>query len=243
MESAHKEELFKQYFLTKDIETRNQLFNYYNHLPEIIAKKFTSRGVEFDDLYQVGCIALLEALERFEPDKGVQFQTFASSTIIGKIKNYLRDKSALIRLPRKNFELLHKIKNAKETLSQSKGRIPNVTEIAEHLQIDEEIVLESLEAQYNCDLVSLDSLLSVEYEEQLSSVLGKEDTSYSAIEDLDFLKSNIESFDEIEQKIIFERFFNEKTQSEIAVLLNVSQMHISRLERKILEKLKYIFLG
>jgi len=238
MTSVHKEELFKEYFKTKDTEIRNQLFNYYNHLAEIIAVKFTSRGVEYDDLYQVGCIALLEALERFDSSKGVQFQTFASSTIIGKIKNYLRDKSALIRLPRRNFELLHKIKSAKEVLSQLKGRIPNVTEIADYLQVHEDIVLESLEAQYVCDFVSLDSLLSVDYEEQLASIIGKEDSSFNAIEEFDFIKSNLDAFDEIEKRVIYERFINEKTQSELATLLNVSQMHISRLERKILKKLK-----
>lgn len=236
MEPRSREQLFEIYAQTKDQHIRNQLFEHYVYLAEILSKKFISRGADYDDLYQVACMSLIEALERFNISKGVQFQTFASTTIIGKLKNFLRDKSNVIRVPRKNAELISKVNKAKAILTQTLGHIPNISEIATYLQIDEDLILESLEAQYSCDTVSLDSLISPENDQDISSMIGEEDTSFILIEDRDFLERNLEKFNEIEKEVIYERFYNERTQRELAELLGVSQMYISRLERKILKR-------
>ena len=144
----HEDSLLAEYCRTRNIELRNQLVGKYLYIAEIIAKKFTNRGIEYDDLYQVASLALIKALERYDITKGYKFSSFATPTIVGEIKNYFRDKSRLIRLPRKESEYIKKIENAKSHLSNKLGRSPTPDEIAEYLGITSEQVLELMESSY-----------------------------------------------------------------------------------------------
>ena len=130
--------LLAEYCRTRDINLRNELISRYLYIADIISKKFSNRGIEYDDLYQVASLALLKALERYDITKGFKFSSFATPTIVGEIKNYFRDKSRMIRLPRKESEYIKKIENAKTYLSNSLGRSPTPDEIAEYLGITSE---------------------------------------------------------------------------------------------------------
>jgi RNA polymerase sigma-B factor len=145
----HEDSLLAEYCRTRDVDLRNQLVGKYLYIAEIIAKKFTNRGIEYDDLYQVASLALLKALERYDITKGFKFSSFATPTIVGEIKNYFRDKSRIIRLPRKESEYIKKIENAKNYLLNQFGRSPTPEEIGEYLGITSEQVLELMESNYS----------------------------------------------------------------------------------------------
>lgn len=232
------EQLFKEYCLTRDVHLRNRLLERYLYIAEIITKRFLNRGVEYDDLYQVASLALIKALERYDIDKGFKFSSFATPTIIGEIKNYFRDRSRMIRLPRKDSEAIKKIEAAKNELSHQLGRIPKPEEIAKLLNLSVEQILELMESKHATQTASLDHFIDEDGETDLFQIIGQEEKQYSRIESQDFLKRTMTEFGELEKKIIYERFFREKSQREIAESIGVSQMYISRLERKILDRFR-----
>jgi len=235
---AENEELLKQYCETRDIHIRNELLSRYLYIAEIIAKRFVNRGVEYDDLYQVASLALIKALERYDIQKGYKFSSFATPTIVGEIKNYFRDRSRIIRLPRKDSEYIKKMENARNELSLQLGRAPKPDEVAKYLKISTEQVLELMESSYATKTASLDHYIDEDGETDLLQVVGSEEKEYSRIEDRDFLEKSMQGLGELEKTVIYERFYNEKSQREIAESIGVSQMYISRLERKILEKFR-----
>ncbi|ACM59569.1 RNA polymerase sigma-B factor [Caldicellulosiruptor bescii] len=230
--------LFEEYQKTKSIELRNELVNKYLYIAEIIAKKFVGRGIDYEDLYQVACIALINAVERFEPNKGYKFTSFATPTIMGEIKRYFRDRASIIRLPRRIYETSAKIKLATEVLSTKLKRPPKVEEIAQHLNMSAEEVLEVMEASNNYLPQSLDQTMYEDEEMTLGDVLGKSDENILQVENVEAVKKAIERLSPFEREFVQKRFFEEKTQKEIAEEMNVSQMYISRLEKKVLKKLK-----
>jgi RNA polymerase sigma-B factor len=242
MEARKKEEhedlLLAEYCSTRDINLRNELAGRYLYIAEIISKKFSNRGIEYDDLYQVASLALLKALERYDISKGFKFSSFATPTIIGEIKNYFRDKSRMIRLPRKESEYIKKIENAKVTLTNNLGRSPVPEEIAEYLGITSEQVLELMESSYSTKTASLDYYIDNEGETDLMAVIGREEKDYRLIEDKDFIDRVMATLDEQERKVITERFYKGRSQREISEEMGVSQMYISRMERKILERFR-----
>jgi len=233
-----KEEMLKEYCKTRDIKLRNELVKHYIYIAEILAKKFVNRGVEYDDLFQVASLALIKALERYDITKGYKFSSFATPTIIGEIKNYFRDKSRIIRLPRRENEMIKKIESAKVQLSNQLGRSPKPEEIADNLGLSTEEVLELLESSYLTNTASLDYYINNEEETQLMAVVGKDEKNYSIVEDRDFIKRMIEGLSDMEKKVIHERFYNERSQRDIAEEMGVSQMFISRMERKLLERFR-----
>lgn len=231
------DELFAEYVKTKDLGIRNQLIEKYLYIAEIAAKKFVGRGVDYEDLYQVASLALVKAIERFEPDREIKFSSFATPSLIGEIKNYFRDSSRVMRLPRRDIELYKKLNKFVEEYVANKGYKPSVKIIAEHLGVPEERIFEVLEMKQADNVMSLDADLSVGENTSLSAVLGKEDESFEQIENHDFLKYCLDLLNDTEKQIIEERYFKNRTQKQVAEILHVSQMQVSRMERKILSKL------
>jgi len=233
-----EEEIFCEYARTKDRTLRDEIINRYLYIAEIITKKFTNRGVEYDDLYQVACLGLMHAIERYDVTKGIKFSSFATPTIIGDIKRYFRDKANIIRIPRRIYEVYQKVNQAKNVLTQELGRAPKVEEMSEYLNLPEETILEVLESVNVNTIQSLEQSINSDDPTALHNVIGEEDASFTQIENRDFIEKSINTLNDIEKEFVNQRYFKNKTQKQIADAMGVSQMYISRLERKILEKFK-----
>lgn len=234
-------ELFNIYSKEKNVEIRNILIERHMYLANILAKKYINKGVEYDDIYQVASLALIYAIDRYDIEKGYEFSSFATPTIIGEIKKYFRDKVWTVKVPRRIQELSKKISEAKLFLEQKYKRSPKAIDIANHLGCTEEEVLEAIEASYGYQPMSLDTSSNDDSDDKeitLKDKVGQEETSFGNIENKDFINKFIETLNELEVKIFKDRFFQDKTQSVIAKELEISQMTVSRLERKIIEKLK-----
>jgi RNA polymerase sigma-B factor len=241
LSDLNEKELFKLYASTKDVEVRNELVNRYLYIAEILSKKYINRGIEYEDIYQIASLGLIYAIERFDLSKGFEFSSFATPTVIGEIKKYFRDKGWAIRVPRRIQELSKKINNAKNILTQQLQRTPKVEDIAQYLGCTEEQVLEAMEASHVYTPKSLDLSYDANSDDkdmQLMDLVGEDDKYFDTIENHDFLKKGMEKLNEVELKIIKNRFFNNKTQIQVAKELNVSQMTISRMEKKVIEKFR-----
>ena len=211
------------------------------YLVNLLSKKYINKGVDFEDIYQVASLALIYAIERYDIEKGYEFSSFATPPIIGEIKKYFRDKVWTLRVPRRIQELSKKINEAKLVLEQENKKYPKVKDIAQYLECTEEEVLEAMEASYGYQPISLDSSSNDDSEEKdisLIDKIGQEESSFGNIEQQDFINKFIETLNELEVKIFKDRFFLDKTQSAIAKELDISQMTVSRLEKKIVEKLR-----
>jgi len=232
--------LFIKYKNSPSADNRNEIVNKHLYLAEIISKKFVNRGIEYEDIYQVACIALIKAVERFDMDKGVKFVSFATPTIIGEIKRFFRDKGSVIRIPRRIYEIYQKVNHAREHLTQELHRAPRVNEIAEYLNIDEETVLEIIESWNAYNIQSFDQNIYNDDDLELHETIGEDDATFERIENRDFLEKSLHRFNDAEREFIKMRYFRNRTQKEIAARLGVSQMYVSRLERKVLEKFRKI---
>lgn len=234
-------EIFLEYSKTRDIEIRNQIFSKYQYLADIISKKYVNKGIEHEDIYQIASIGLIYAIERYDINKGYEFTSFATPTILGEIKKYFRDKGWAIKVPRRIQEVSKKINDVSNDLSFKLNRTPTIKELSENLGYSEEEVLEAMEAGKLFVSQSLNVNLDKgsEFKEmELVDTIGDETNNYETFENYEFLKKSLELLNKLEKEIIVERFYNNKTQSEIAKRLNISQMTVSRLEKKALEKIK-----
>lgn len=234
------EELFTEYQKERSVIIRNEIVSKYLYLAEIISRKFLNRGMDYEDIYQVACIALIKAVERFSLDKGVKFVSFATPTIIGEIKRYFRDKGSVIRIPRRIYEVYQKVNHAREYLMQELQRAPKVEEIASYLNISEEMVLEIIESWNAYSVQSFEKNVFSDDDIELHETIGEDDATFERIENRDFLQKSLDRFNEAEKEFIIMRYFGNKTQKEIAEKMGVSQMYISRLERKVLERFRKI---
>ena len=237
---AEKElmELFKRYKETGDVALRNQIVEQNLYIADIIAKKFVRRGVEYDDLVQVARLALIRGVDRFDPDMGMQFTTFITPTIMGEIKNYFRDKSRLVKIPRRLGELAMTVKKFSAEYESKNGEKPSVRMIAQTLEISEEEVVKALEVG---GTVSLDASVhgeDGEGEMSLHATLADSEDAYETFETKEAILSALKDCTEQERLIIKYRYTDGLSQSETAKRLGVSQMFVSRLERKVLAKLK-----
>lgn len=233
--------LFKKFKETKDRKIREELIERHLYIAEILSKKYANRGIDYDDIYQVASIGLIYAIDRYDIDKGFEFSSFATPTIIGEIKKYFRDKGWTIRVPRRIQELSKKINNAKMILSQELQRTPTLKDIAEYLNSTEEEILEAMEGSKVYTPQSLDITYDSNGDDKdvnLADIIGEEDIYFNKIENNDFLQRGIEKLNEMERKILIDRYFNNKTQVSIANELNISQMTVSRVEKKIIEKFR-----
>ena len=235
------QDLFLLYHETKDIEVRNQIFEKYKYMAEIISRKYNNKGIEHDDIFQIACMGLIYAIERFDITKGFEFTSFATPTILGEIKKYFRDKGWSIKVPRKIQEISKKVNDYSNILSVELNRAPTIKEIAEYIDSTEEEVLEAFEAGKMFNSQSLDEKFDNSSDDSdltLMDVMGQDDKHFAIIENEDFIKKSMEKLNELEKEIIVKRFYLNKTQSEIAKELNISQMTVSRIEKKSLEKLR-----
>lgn len=239
--SLTEKELFKQYSATKDIEIRNELINRYLYIAEILSKKFLNKGIDYEDIFQVASLGLIYAIERYDINRGFEFSSFATPTIIGEIKKYFRDKGWSIRVPRRIQELSKKINVSKNILGQTLQRVPTVKDIADYLNCTEEEVIEAMEASQVYISRSLDLTYDNDGENkdiQLLDIIGETDKRFDQIENKDFLDKVIKKLNQVEKKVLEDRFFRNKTQMQVAKELNVSQMTISRMEKRIIEKFR-----
>ncbi|HOK49841.1 MAG TPA: SigB/SigF/SigG family RNA polymerase sigma factor [Sedimentibacter sp.] len=234
-------DLFLLYHETKDIEIRNQIFEKYRYMAEIISRKYSNRGIEHDDIYQIACMGLIFAIERFDITKGFEFTSFATPTILGEIKKYFRDKGWAVKVPRKIQEISRKVNEYNNILASQLHRAPTIREIAEYANSTEEEVLEAFEAGKMFNSQSLDEKFDFSKDENdisLMDVVGAEDKYYNMIENKDFITKSMSKLNELEKNIIIKRFYENKTQSDIAKELSISQMTVSRIEKRSLEKLR-----
>ena len=237
-DSADTYEKFAEYRRTGDRALRNELVEEHMRLAEFLARRFAHRGEAADDLRQVALVGLLKAVERFEPDRGLQFSSFATPTITGELKRYFRDRGWAVRVPRRIQELHLELDRTVNDLSQELGRPPTPAEIAQRAGVLEEDVLESMEAGSLYRLASIDAgRLDDESSSSPAQRLGEVDPELVAVDDRVAVGEMLAVLPEREQKIVYLRFFEGLTQSEIAEQIGISQMHVSRLLVRSLETL------
>lgn len=235
-----EERLLEAYFLTRSKEDRNRAVEAHLRYAAMIARRFSGKGVEYDELYQVASLSMVKAMERFDPQKDVKFTTFAMPTMAGEVKNYFRDRSRIVRMPRGSTNLLRAIEKSREALEQTLLRSPTPEEIAKHADLPFEDVVEALAMSDTRSVASLDAETGSEDDGSapLSAILGGEDRGYADFELRDALTRAMRDLTEQERKCLHLRFFENRNQREAADALGVSQMTVSRMERRLLEKLR-----
>ena len=232
-------QLFKDSRRSRDPVVREQLVGQYTALVRSLARRFAGRGEPLEDLEQVGYLGLIAAIDRFEPELGLEFTTFATPTILGEIKRYFRDKSWAVRVPRRLQETYTKVMRAQEELSQKLGRGPTVPEVAAELLLEPDEVLQALEAGPAHRAVSLDAPAPGQDQDgEMGDRLGTEDQNLNRIELQNVLSGAMRHLTPREREIMILRFVDELPQTEVARRLGISQMHVSRLQRAALAQLK-----
>jgi RNA polymerase sigma-B factor len=218
---------------------RDELVEMHLPLVEYLARRFRNRGEPLDDLVQVATIGLIKSVDRFDLERGVEFSTYATPTIVGEIKRHFRDKGWAIRVPRRLQELKLALAKATSELSQRNGRAPTVAELAGHLEMSQEDILEGLESANASSAVSLDAPDAGDDDSPaVADSLGATDEALEGVEYRESLKPLLEQLPPREKKILLLRFFGNMTQSQIAAELGISQMHVSRLLARTLAQLR-----
>jgi RNA polymerase sigma-B factor len=233
--------LLRRYHLHGDRRARDQLITMYLPLVRSLARRYSSRGEHFDDLVQVGSIGLIKAIDRFDLTRGVELTTYATPNIIGEIKRYFRDKGWSVRVPRGLQELNIRLNKVIDELVPKLQRSPTINEIAAAAGATPEEVLEALETSQAYNSVSLQAAPNGESgddETGLIDYMGTEEAAYDTMEDRTMLAPGFAKLDARERYILHLRFFEGLTQSQIAARVGISQMHVSRLIRRALEKLR-----
>jgi len=207
-----------------------------------LASRFgAGASTSLDDLVQVGFVGLIAAIDRFDPDKGVSFVTFAVPTILGEIKRYFRDQTWGLKAPRRLRELGLSLRKLREQLEQNLGRPPSVEEMARAAGVSEERLLQAMDLDRIYQPASLDAHLQDENGDDKSSfweAVGRFDPELTAIEERETLRRALTHLDNRQRQIIYFRFFEEASQADVARRLGISQMHVSRLERQALKRLR-----
>ena len=237
--SQKTREKFVQFAATHDPALRDQLVTAHLGLAHQLARRFVNRGESYDDLVQVASLAIVKSVDRFDPERGVEFSTFATRTVLGELKRHFRDKGWAVRAPRRIQELYLELGQTVGTLSQELGRSPTVAELAESTGASEESVLEALEAGQGYRTSSIDA--PDRQEETLAERIGGEDATFGNVDDRSVLAPALARLAPREQTILRLRFADGLTQSEIATRIGVSQMHVSRLLAASLERLRKEF--
>ncbi len=228
-------ELFKKYRETGDISIRNIIAEKHLYIAEILAKRFVGRGVAYEDLLQEASIYLLEAVETFDETRGLQFSTYATPSITGKLKNYFRDHARLVKVPRRLSEVNLEIRRFAEDYLSRYGKTPNVREIAVALSYEEEEIVQALEAG---NTLSIDAQMGDDGGRTLGDTLPTDEEGFARFELKETLAAATADLSPLEKSLVECRFVEELSQTETAERLDVSQMTVSRMERKILAKLR-----
>jgi len=232
-------DLFVAYRETGDRRVRNDIAERHLHLADFFVKKYRNRGVADDDLRQVALLAMIRGIDRFDPDRGIQFTTFASRTIEGELKRYFRDRTWAVRPPRRMQELHLGIRTAQNELEQRLGRIPTAHDVAAHLGVTLDEVIEAMEAGGAHSQTSIDQSGDDDGPTPaIDRALGASDVGYGAIDDEIVVRNLLDRLPERERTILYLRFFENMTQSEIAERCGISQSYLSRVVRHALADLR-----
>src|ERR1700677_2543972 len=232
-------EKFAEFARTREPRLRDELVEAHLGLAFQLAHRFSNRGEPYDDLSQVGAIALIKAVDRFDPERGVEFSTFATRTVIGELKRHFRDKGWAIRAPRRIQELCLELGHIIESLSKELSRPPPVSEMAAAAGASEEAVLEALEAGQSYRTSSIDA--PDRQEGTIANRLGDVDAGFAGTDDRMVLALSLARLPDRERSILNLRFVEGLTQSQIATQMGISQMHVSRLLTTSLAKLRESF--
>jgi len=225
---------FREYRRTRDRQLRNELIEEHRFIAEILARRFARRGEPLDDLVQVAMLALLKAVERFDPDRRVEFGTFATPTITGELKRHFRDRTWRLQVPRRAKDLHVQLRGAASAAAQRLGRQPTVTELAGEVGASEDEVLEALEIGASYRTVSLDRRLPDGPTERsaFDGDLLADERGYDEIDGRSLVADLLDGLPAREREIVELRCFAEMTQAQIAAHVGLSQMHVSRLLRR-----------
>jgi RNA polymerase sigma-B factor len=237
-ERRRANERFVEYRRTHDRALRNELIEEHIGLAKGLARRFGGRGEAREDLVQVAMVGLLKAVERFEPERGLAFTTFATPTITGELKRHFRDKAWSVRIPRRTQEHVGEVGRAIQSASQRLGRAPSIAELAAETGLTEEEVIEAMEANQAFTAASIDAEPAGEGSPVLRDTLAGREVGFDDVESRVLVDRLLEALDERDRTIITLRFFGGLTQSEIAEQIGVSQMHVSRLLARSLAKLR-----
>jgi RNA polymerase sigma-B factor len=238
-ERAHSRAKFEEYRRTGDRKLRNELIEAHKSLASHLARRYANRGEPFDDLLQVAYLGMLKAVERFDPDRNLEFSTYATVTVEGELKRHFRDKTWSVRVPRRPQELHLRLGGVVNELSQRLGRAPRIPEVAVELGVAEEEVLEAMEVGGAYRSSSLDTRPGENGEPTaIERRLGAEDRGFDIAEHRVLLETVLSDLSERERTIVELRFFHDKTQTEIAEEVGISQMHVSRLLARTLIELR-----
>ena len=241
---SSKEEVLKwiaEYQEHGSEEAQTNLVIHYQQLVESIARKYSHGKSYYDDIVQVGMLGLLGAIRRFDPSFGRSFEAFAVPTIVGEIKRFLRDKTWDVHVPRRIKELGPRIKAAVETLTTTLQRSPSISEIALHLEVQDEDVLEAMEMGRSYQALSMDHSIESDSDGStvtLFDVVGKEDDGYEVTDRRMIVADAMNILNEREQQIIQLTYIEQLSQKEAGERLGISQMHVSRIQRKAIKKLQ-----
>jgi RNA polymerase sigma-B factor len=246
IEGATKDELiFNDYLRETDprrkAALRDRLVAAHTNLVRFLVKKFANRGELIDDLISVGIIGLIHAIDRFDPSRGIRFATFATPTIVGEIKRHFRDRGWAIKVPRRLQEINLASNRAVETLTRKLNRPPTAQEVSDHIGVSLEDTLEGMELGHMYELISLDGELSNDDDDghsRLEDYIGQEDSAFEEYMNRTHISEAINRLSPREKRVILMRFFNGKSQTDVAKEMNISQMHVSRLQHKALSNLK-----
>jgi RNA polymerase sigma-B factor len=232
-------QLLRAYHEQGDVSAREQLIERYMPLVRSLARRYSYKGEQLDDLVQIGAIGLIKAIDRFDVDRGVELTTYATPNIIGEIKRHFRDRGWSVRVPRGLQELNVQLSRLVEQLTVQLARSPTIAELAEAANVEEETVLEALESGRAYSSLSLSAGSSGDDDESDPlEAIGTEEPEYEASENRAVLEPGFRVLDERERRILHLRFFEGLTQSQIAQQVGISQMHVSRLIRRSLEKIR-----
>ena len=234
------DELLRRQHRQPDPLIREELVRRFEPLARSLARRYHARGEPIDDLVQVANVGLLKAIDRFDPDRGFAFTSYATPTILGELKRYFRDTGWALHVPRGVKERALELASASERLSSQLGRSPSLSELAEALGTSEEQTLEAIEAYHARHASSLDPGSDDDDDPALTpaQVLGSEDERLEIAEYLAVIAQGVDELEEQDRMVLFLRFARDLTQSEIAQRIGVSQMQVSRLLRRAIEKLR-----
>jgi RNA polymerase sigma-B factor len=241
LDRADRESLdqaYRHFAETRDLTTRGDIIEAHLGLAEYLARRFTNRGEPLDDLVQVASLGLVKAVERFDPSRGLEFTTFATPTILGELKRHFRDKGWAVRVPRRVQELHLRVSRVVDELSLELGRSATIQEIAARSGTTEDEVVEAIDAGSAYRSASLDAGRDDDGAPGLLATLGDEDPELDSAERRAALEPLLSSLQPRERAILYLRFYEGLTQSEIAQRLGISQMHVSRLLTRSLAQLR-----
>ena len=235
---ARDNELLLCYHRHGDLDAREELAARFVPVARDLASRYRHSNEPLEDLVQVACLGLMKAIDRFEPDRGARFMSYAVPTMVGELKRYFRDKGWAVHVPRELQERVLNVNRASENLATAMGRSPTAAEIAAALRMPTEDVLEAQEAGTAYDTSSLDSPLSMSEDESgtVMDTLGTEDGGYDFVELSVAVGPIVRALPDREREILRLRFVDDLTQREIGERIGVSQMHVSRLLRRALDK-------